>query len=59
MDSQPTLRPSRGISQAAADLVQDQGPRGGTGHTGSDRSTPFDPLNRYRPWCRGAADPIS
>lgn len=33
MDCKPSLRPSRGMSQAAADLVQDQGPRGETGHT--------------------------
>ncbi|AFY81662.1 Cysteine-rich secretory protein family [Oscillatoria acuminata PCC 6304] len=59
MDSKPALRPSRGMSQAAADLVQDQGPRGGTGHTGSDRSTPFDRMNRYGRWRGGAAENIS
>ncbi|WP_254567476.1 CAP domain-containing protein [Oscillatoria sp. HE19RPO] len=59
MDSKPSLRPSRGMSQAAADLVEYQGPRGETGHTGSDRSTPFDRMNRYGHWRGGAAENIS
>ncbi|MCT7954726.1 CAP domain-containing protein [Laspinema sp. D3] len=59
MDSKPSLCPSRGMSQAAADLVQDQGPRGEIGHTGSDGSTPFDRMNRYGRWQGGAAENIS
>ncbi|MCT7976995.1 CAP domain-containing protein [Laspinema olomoucense] len=59
MDPRPSLCPSRGMSQAAADLVKDQGPRGETGHTGSDGSTPFDRMNRYGRWQGGAAENIS
>ncbi len=59
MDPKPALRPSPGMSQAAADLVKDQGPRGATGHLGSDRRTPFDRLNRYGRWGGSAAENIS
>jgi uncharacterized protein YkwD len=59
MDPKPSLRPSRGMSQAARDLVEDQGPRGGTGHIGGDRSTPFERMNRYGRWRGSAAENIS
>jgi uncharacterized protein YkwD len=38
------------MSAGAADHVRDQGPRGGTGHTGRDRSTPAARVNRYGRW---------
>ena len=44
------LRLSRGMSAAAADHVRDQGPRGGLGHTGSDRSTPASRASRHGRW---------
>ena len=44
------LRLSRGMSAGAADHVRDQGPRGGMGHTGSDRSVPASRVNRYGRW---------
>jgi uncharacterized protein YkwD len=46
----PPLRFSRGMSAGAADHVREQGPRGGTGHTGRDRSTPAARVNRYGRW---------
>jgi uncharacterized protein YkwD len=55
MAPQPALQPSRGMSQAAADLVKDQGPQGATGHTGSDGSSPFDRMKRYGDRLGGAA----
>jgi uncharacterized protein YkwD len=44
------LRLSRGMSAGAADHVRDQGPRGGLGHTGSDRSAPATRVNRHGRW---------
>jgi uncharacterized protein YkwD len=35
------------FDRAAADLVRDQGPRGGEGHTGSDGSQPWTRMQRY------------
>ena len=46
----PALRLSRGMSAAAADHVRDQGPRGGTGHTGRDGSTAPERVSRYGRW---------
>jgi hypothetical protein len=46
----PPLRFSYGMSAAAADHVRDQGPRGGTGHTGRDGSTAPQRVNRYGRW---------
>jgi hypothetical protein len=46
----PALRLSRGMSLAAADHVRDQGPRGGTGHTGRDGSTAAARVSRYGRW---------
>jgi hypothetical protein len=44
------LRLSRGMSAGAADHVRDQGPRGGLGHQGTDRSAPALRISRYGRW---------
>jgi hypothetical protein len=41
---------SKGLSLAARDLVQDLGPKGLTGHQGSDGSSPIERMNRYGQW---------
>jgi uncharacterized protein YkwD len=46
----PTLKPSRGLTLAARDLVRDQGNRGLTGHYASDGSTPAQRVERYGTW---------
>ncbi|MEC5028468.1 MAG: CAP domain-containing protein [Oscillatoria sp. PMC 1051.18] len=43
----PPLNVSMGMSQAARDLVQYQGPRGETGHSGRDGSQTWDRIGRY------------
>lgn len=55
----PGLRISRGMSLAARDHVKDTGPRGMTGHSGSDGSKPFDRMNRHGKWLRHAGENIS
>lgn len=57
--SLPGLRISRGMSLAAKDHVNDTGPRGLTGHRGSDGSQPFDRMNRHGKWLRSAGENIS
>jgi uncharacterized protein YkwD len=46
----PPFKVSKGLSFAARDLVQDLGPKGLTGHKGSDGSSPFERMNRYGQW---------
>lgn len=49
-DPLPALISSDGMSKAAADHVRDQGPKGATGHEGSDGSKPWDRVGRYGTW---------
>jgi hypothetical protein len=53
------LQPSPGLSRAAGDHVKDTGPKGLTGHTGSDRSTMDRRISRYGKWDKGAGENIS
>lgn len=53
------LSASRGMSLAARDHVKDQGPRGDTGHEGSDDSQPWDRVSRYGTWETKTAENIS
>lgn len=46
----PALTWQDGIARSAYDHVLDIGPRGLTGHIGSDGSTPADRVNRYGTW---------
>jgi uncharacterized protein YkwD len=53
------LRMSIGMTKAARDHVLDQGRRGTIGHAGSNKSTPFDRINRYGRWGKTAGENIS
>ncbi len=44
------FQPSRGMSQAARDHVQDIGASGSVEHTGRDGSQPWDRVNRHGRW---------
>ena len=50
---------SRGLSLAARDHVNDIGPKGITGHGGSDKSQPADRMNRHGKFRRTAGENIS
>lgn len=53
------LSPSRGLSMAARDHVRDQGPKGTTGHEGSDGSQINHRADRYGKWTAVIAENIS
>lgn len=54
----PQLKVSQGMCFAARDQAADLGLSGGTGHKGSDGSTPEDRLNRYGRWLTPVAENI-
>lgn len=52
------LTPSKGMSQAAADMVKMQGKTTQTGHKGRDGSSFHDRLNRHGTWMRSCSENI-
>ena len=54
-----SLTPKKGIAIAARDHARDQAITGATGHTGSDKSTLTDRLNRYGKWDISAGENIN
>ncbi len=55
----PRLSPSKGMSLGAKDHVKDQGSSSSIGHKGSDRSQPWDRVNRYGMWERCIGENIA
>ena len=55
----PLVRVSPGMCAAAQDHADDLGRSGGTGHDGTDGSSPFDRLNRHGEWSSNAAENIA
>ena len=56
---EPFASVSAGMSKAARDHVEDTGPKGLLGHSGSDGSSPFDRLNRHGQWKKTAGENIN
>jgi uncharacterized protein YkwD len=54
----PPLSPKEGLTLAARDHARDQAKTGATGHTGSDKSTVADRLNRHGKWDISAGENI-
>jgi uncharacterized protein YkwD len=52
------LAPKKGLALAARDQAKDQARTGATGHTGGDRSTVADRMNRYGKWNLSAGENI-
>ena len=59
IQGRPPLSPSRGMSLAARDHTLDIGPSGMMSHTGSNRSTLRDRVQRYGRWEGGLGEAIS
>jgi uncharacterized protein YkwD len=57
--SMSPLLPAKGLFLAAKDHATDTGPKGITGHTGSDKSSMGQRINRYGKWDGGAGENIS
>ncbi|NWG01676.1 MAG: CAP domain-containing protein [Syntrophaceae bacterium] len=55
----PLLNLSKGMSRGARDHVKDLEQLGGTQHRGSDRSQPWDRVNRYGTWQKVIGENIS
>jgi len=55
----PPLALSKGLSLAARDHARDQGKTGQTGHTGSDKSTMGQRIERYGQWQSTAGENIA
>lgn len=54
----PLLRQEDGLSDAAREHARDQGPRGLTGHTGTDGSSTADRVGRHGTWLRRLSESI-
>jgi uncharacterized protein YkwD len=55
----PPLLPAKGLFLAAKDHAADTGPKGITGHTGTDGSSMGQRINRYGKWDGSAGENIS
>ncbi|MBE7411121.1 MAG: CAP domain-containing protein [Leptospiraceae bacterium] len=58
-ESLETLQYSKGLSLASKSHVNDTGPKGSVGHTGTDGSTPSSRMNRFGKWDLLSAENIS
>jgi uncharacterized protein YkwD len=59
LEGRPPLALSRGLSRAAAELAEYQGPRGEIGHLGRGGSTPSDRADRHGAWQVSLSEAIS
>ena len=55
----PPLAPSKGMSLGAKDHVKNLGLSGDASHRGSDKSQPWDRVNRYGTWQKAIGENIS